>query len=219
MDELHVKQENKSEETVKNLTVDIKLLAKWTGILFWLIILQTISGVFTSENVEKAVPALAAAGGLAKAVFTAVYGAVLLKIASESIRYRSAALCCFMASMAGLILAGVSNSIDSPAAVAAAFISVVIGMLGEYYEYMAHAEVLDEVNWDFSRKWYKLWKWYLATFLGIIGGTVVTVMIPFIGMLIVLASTVGNLAVSVGKIIYIYKMSKVFGGSKPADNH
>ena len=36
------------------------------------------------------------------------------------------------------------------------------------------------------------------------------VIIPLIGMIVVLASTIGTLVVSIVKIVYIYKMSKVF---------
>ena len=50
----------------------------------------------------------------------------------------------------------------------------------------------------------------MGTFLGIIGGTVLAVMIPLIGMIIVLGATIGTMVVSVVKIVYIYKTAKAF---------
>ena len=43
-----------------------------------------------------------------------------------------------------------------------------------------------------------------------IGGTVLAVMIPLIGLIVVLASTVGTLVISIVKIVYIYKTAGVF---------
>ena len=83
-------------------------------------------------------------------------------------------------------------------------------MIGEYYEFMGHTDVVHDVDRALSEKWFKLWKWYIGTFLGMIGGTVLAVIIPLIGMIVVLASTIGTLVVSIVKIVYIYKMSKVF---------
>ena len=76
---------------------------------------------------------------------------------------------------------------------------------------MGHTDVLRDVDRTLSDKWFKLWKWYVGTFFGMIGGTVLAVIIPLIGMIIVLASTIGTFVVSIVKIVYIYKMSKVFG--------
>ena len=75
---------------------------------------------------------------------------------------------------------------------------------------MGHTDVLRDVDRALSDKWFKLWKWYIGTFLGMIAGTVLAVIIPLIGMIVVLASTIGTLVVSIVKIVYVYKMSKAF---------
>ena len=72
------------EQIVKKPSVNIPLLAKWIGVLFWLIIAANIASLFTSENVTNAVPSLAFAGQILNIVTTAAYGVILLKIASES---------------------------------------------------------------------------------------------------------------------------------------
>ena len=62
---------------------------------------------------------------------------------------------------------------------------------------------------ELSGKWFKLWKWYLITFLGIFAGTILTVLIALLGMLVMLVCTIGTLIVSILKVVYIYKMANV----------
>ena len=207
MDELNVNQ----MQTERKPTVNVPLLAKWTNILFWLIIVSTIAKFLTSENVTNAVPVLAFTGQILNIVSTAAYGVVLMKIASESMHYRNSAICCFITAVISVAVIPISDDTESFIAISVVIVSVVINMIGVYYEFMGHADVLRDVDRTLSDKWFKLWKWYVGTFFGMIGGTVLAVIIPLIGMIIVLASTIGTFVVSIVKIVYIYKMSKVFG--------
>ena len=207
MDELNVNQ----MQTERKPTVNVPLLAKWTNILFWLIIVSTVAKFLTSENVTNAVPVLAFTGQILNIAATAAYGVVLMKIASESMHYRNSAICCFITAVISVAVIPISADTESFIAISVVIVSVVINMIGVYYEFMGHVDVLRDVDRTLSDKWFKLWKWYVGTFFGMIGGTVLAVIIPLIGMIIVLASTIGTFVVSIVKIVYIYKMSKVFG--------
>ena len=207
MDELNVNQ----MQTERKTTVNVPLLAKWTNILFWLIIVSTVAKFLTSENMTNAVPVLAFTGQILNIAATAAYGVVLMKIASESMHYRNSAICCFITAVISVAVIPISDDTESFIAISVVIVSVVINMIGVYYEFMGHADVLRDVDRTLSDKWFKLWKWYVGTFFGMIGGTVLAVIIPLIGMIIVLASTIGTFVVSIVKIVYIYKMSKVFG--------
>lgn len=207
MDELNVNQ----MQTERKPTVNVPLLAKWTNILFWLIIVSTVAKFLTSKNVTNAVPVLAFTGQILNIAATAAYGVVLMKIASESMHYRNSAICCFITAVISVAVIPISDDTESFIAISVVIVSVVINMIGVYYEFMGHADVLRDVDRTLSDKWFKLWKWYVGTFFGMIGGTVLAVIIPLIGMIIVLASTIGTFVVSIVKIVYIYKMSKVFG--------
>ena len=171
------------EQTVKKPSVNISLLAKWINVLFWLVIVVNIASLFTSENVTNAVPPLALAGQI-------------ISIAAEAIY--------------GIILIPVTDGTEFLLAIPVVIVTIVVDMLGEYYEFMGHTDVLCDVDTVLSDKWFNLWKWYLGTFLCIIGGTVLAVMIPLIGLLVVLAATVGTLIVNVLKIVYLYKTAKAF---------
>ena len=159
----------------------------------------------------NAVPVLAFTGQILNIAATAAYGVVLMKIASESMHYRNSAICCFITAVISVAVIPISDDTESFIAISVVIVSVVINMIGVYYEFMGHADVLRDVDRTLSDKWFKLWKWYVGTFFGMIGGTVLAVIIPLIGMIIVLASTIGTFVVSIVKIVYIYKMSKVFG--------
>lgn len=206
MNELNVNQ----MQTERKPAVNVPLLAKWMSILFWLIIISTAANLLTSENVTNAAPPLASAGQILNIAATAAYGAVLLKIASESMHYRNSAICRFITAAVSIAVIPISDDTELFIAIPVVILSIVIDMVGEYYEFMGHAEVLRGADRTLSYKWLTLWKWYIGTFLGMIGGTVLAVMIPLIGLIVVLASTVGTLVISIVKIVYIYKTAGVF---------
>ncbi|HJC74595.1 MAG TPA: hypothetical protein H9697_06570 [Candidatus Mediterraneibacter faecavium] len=206
MDELNVNQ----MQTERKPGVNVALLAKWMRILFWLIIISTAANLLTSENVTNAAPPLASAGQILNIAANVAYGVVLLKIASESMNYRNSAICRFITVAVAIAVIPISDNTESFIAIPVVILSIVMDMVGEYYEFMGHAEVLRGADRTLSYKWLTLWKWYIGTFLGMIGGTVLAVMIPLIGLIVVLASTVGTLVISIVKIVYIYKTAGVF---------
>ena len=206
MDELNVNQ----MQTERKPGVNVALLAKWMRILFWLIIISTAANLLTSENVTNAAPPLASAGQILNIAANVAYGVVLLKIASESMNYRNSAICRFITAAVAIAVIPISDNTEFFIAIPVVILSIVMDMVGEYYEFMGHAEVLRGADRTLSYKWLTLWKWYIGTFLGMIGGTVLAVMIQLIGLIVVLASTVGTLVISIVKIVYIYKTAGVF---------
>lgn len=206
MDELNVNQ----MQTERKPGVNVALLAKWMRILFWLIIISTAANLLTSENVTNAAPPLASAGQILNIAANVAYGVVLLKIASESMNYRNSAICRFITAAVAIAVIPISDNTEFFIAIPVVILSIVMDMVGEYYEFMGHAEVLRGADRTLSYKWLTLWKWYIGTFLGMIGGTVLAVMIPLIGLIVVLASAVGTLVISIVKIVYIYKTAGVF---------
>ena len=210
MDEKNIVEEQNiiPEEKPVTPSVDIALLARWVRVLFWLIIASLLISFLTGETISETMPVVAAAQ-IANILVVAFYGFVLLKMSAEAIRYRGAAICHFISAAFSLALFPISADVENPLVVIAALLAVVIDMIGEYYEYMGHTDVLVDVDRELSGKWFKLWKWYLITFLGIFAGTILTVLIPLLGMLVMLVCTIGTLIVSILKVVYIYKMANV----------
>ena len=87
---------------------------------------------------------------------------------------------------------------------------VIVGFVGMYREFMAHADVLTGVDNDLSAKWEKLWKWYIGSLLALLGSAVLLVVIPILGLLAVLAAAVAVIAVSILRLVYLYKTAKIF---------
>lgn len=204
------KREQEPGENRMNVPVDTKLLAKWIKVLFWLIIVSTAAGLFTSNDSEGTKTALEWAAAVVNMAVTIFYSVILLRISSESIRYRIAGICGLAVAAADIFLSVLPGNISFALSVPTVLISLIVSMVEEYYEYMGHREVLEYVNPEMAGKWHKLWKWYLGMVLGVAGGTLVTVFAPLIGLIIVLAVTIGMLIVSILKIIYLYGTSKVF---------
>ena len=191
-------------------SVNVALLAKWLGILFWVLIVSEISAVLADGDVTKSVPGLSVAGQVVQTAAVIMYGVILLKISSESARYRGAAICNFLTVALSILMLPVAASADNPLAVGGSLLAVIFGMVGGYYEFMGHSDVLGDVDSRRSEKWRRLWKWYLAAFLGIFVGTVLAVFIPILGMLVMLVCTIGMVVTCVLKIVYVYQSAKAF---------
>ncbi len=185
---------NREQVGVKT-SVNASLLSKWLNILFWLIIVSMIA--FGGRQIIDIVAA-------------AAYGMILLKIASESTHYRSSAICCFIIAVISIIRIPISDRADAVLGVLMSVLPVVVYMIGNYYEFLGHAEVLSDIDQEFSEKWNRLWKWFTGILFVVIAGIVLTELILVIGQVISLASVLGILIVSVVKIVYIFKMAEVF---------
>ena len=193
MDEKNIVEEQNiiPEEKPVTPSVDIALLARWVRVLFWLIIASLLISFLTGETISETMPVVAAAAQIANILVVAFYGFVLLKMSAEAIRYRGAAICHFISAAFSLALFPISADVENPLVVIAALLAVVIDMIGEYYEYMGHTDVLVDVDRELSGKWFK------------------SVLIALLGMLVMLVCTIGTLIVSILKVVYIYKMVNV----------
>ena len=80
-------------------SVDIKLLAKWIGVLFWLTIVSIVAGLFTGNNSDE----LYGIGWLIRAGADLAYGIVLLRLASEDESYRRSGICVILCAAIGIV--------------------------------------------------------------------------------------------------------------------
>ena len=69
-------------------SADVKLLAKWIGALFWLIIVSNVAGLFTGDNMDD----LFGIGWVINTGANVAYSIVLLRLASEDEAYRQAGI-------------------------------------------------------------------------------------------------------------------------------
>ncbi len=203
-------------ESQKNLSVNAALLAGCTRRLFWVLIVWNIVELFISLIGKTEMAPFYVSGAIFEAVLSVIYGILLLRLVSESPRYRIAAVCWFINAAGSAVQIPLSAG-ENAMAVLAGMINLGVlaaTLLGTYYECAGHSEVLQEADWDLSDKWQRLWKWYVRFFLVMIGGIFLGAVIPAVGLLILIAavavSLIAALVISVFRLIYLYRMSKVF---------
>lgn len=194
------------------------VLGKWLWILFWLIIPGTIASIMTNETIVQAIPGLYFPGQVLNAVCSITYGAILLRLTTEESGYRTAGICSLIAGGVSVLVALISGPSETPAwTLLLTLPAAIVAFVGEYNEYMAHAEVLIDVDRELSEKWRMLWKWYIGLFGGMIGSLLVLIIIPLLGALAMLAAAVGVIVVSVLKLVYLYRTAQIFRAYTPEE--
>lgn len=186
------------------------VLGKWLWILFWLIVPATAAAMM-GNNVLKAAPTVYLTGRILSNVCSAAYGVILLKLASEEDRYRTAGICGLISAAAGLLLLTLSGGAEAPTwSLLLTLPTAVITIVGEYNEYQAHAGVLAGVDHDLSAKWTALWKWYIGLMTAMAAGVLLLLMAPALGAVAVIVSGIGTIITGVLKLIYLYRTASVF---------
>lgn len=187
------------------------VLGKWLWILFWLIIPSEIAGLMTNQTVINLVPVLYIPGLVLEVTVLTVYGVILLKLASEEERYRTAGISSLIANGASVLVACLSRGGETPPwTLLISLPAAIVSFVGMYNECMAHSAVLTGVDNEQAEKWEKLWKWYIGLFAAMIGSIVVMLLLPLLGAIVILASAIGVLVIGIVKLVYLYKTAKIF---------
>lgn len=186
-------------------------LGKWLWPLFWLFIPGLIAGILTNESMSAWFPSLYLPGQILNLLCSVIYGLILLKISSANDHYRISGICCLVAMAATIIVMWISGNIgDAILSLILTLPSAILTIVSEYHEYKGHEEVLTGVNNEQAEKWYKLWKWYIGTFAATFVGIFAAFIVPLIGLLIILAASIGIIAVSILKLVYLYRSAQIF---------
>lgn len=183
------------------------VLGKWLWIIFWLIIPSTIGSLMSNDTTAKILPELVLPGQIINVICSLTYGAILMKLGSEEDRYRTSGIC--------MLIAGIS-SVAAAIFNGASWITIftipamIVRLVGEYNEYMAHSAILTGVDGELSEKWARLWKWYIGLFLGMFGGILVMLISLILGAVAILGCAIGILVVDILKLVYLYRTAKTF---------
>lgn len=186
------------------------ILGKWLWILFWLFIPAEIAGLMSSEPVTQAIPALAVPGLILGAAVNLAYCLILLKISYEEELYRKAGICGLVAYILGAAATLLSNGETLGWTLIFTIPGAIIGLVGDYQEFMAHSSVLYGIDRVLSDKWEKLWRWYIGCFAAMIGSVIVIFLIPVLGILVVAAAAIALLVIEILKLVHLYRTAKVF---------
>ena len=180
---------------------------KWLTYLFWLVVPNVISNIMTNNTFETNAPGIYFIGNIINIIVVFIYAFILLQLSKEEKLYKNAVICRGITILTAILLLLTDvNSIIIITGIAA----IVFMFIGEYYEYKAHSHVLVGIDDVLSEKWNNLWKWYIGVIVTVVFGMFFMIISIFLGALVALAGTIGIIIVSIMKIIYIYRMSKLF---------
>lgn len=184
---------------------------KWLWILFLMAVSGAIAGLIGAETVAVWFPALLLPGQILETAYNLAYGLILLKLAVENDRYRTAGICCLIGAGIAAIVAVISGGGEVPGwTLVFTLPATVVSFVGEYHEYMGHSEALRDADPAQSEQWRKLWKWYIGSFAALVGSIIVILIVPILGVLVVLAAAIAVLAISIMKLVYLYRAAKLF---------
>ena len=183
-------------------------LGKWLWILFWLVVPSEISGIMTMDKVVEAFPLLRVPGLVLGITCSLVYSLILLRISSEHESYRLAGLFGIGSTLLEvfMLILGSTGGLVFLISV----IKIVIGLFMTYHEYKAHGESVYPVDAELSECWEKLWKWKIYSIAGLAGSVFLTIISRFLGVVLLFASIIFVLVISVFKLIYLYQTAQAF---------
>jgi len=183
-------------------------LGKWLWILFWLVVPSEISGIMTMDKVVEAFPLLRIPGLVLGIVCSLVYSLILLRISSEHESYRLSGLIGIGCTVleAGILVLGSTGGL----VVFISLIKNVVVLFVKYHEFKAHGESVYPVDTKLSLCWEWLWKWKLYSIAGLTGSIVLMIISRFLGVVLLYASLIFVVVISVLKVVYLYRTAKAF---------
>ena len=186
-----------------------QFLGKWLWILFWLFIPGVIASIMVNENIASLFPALFVPGQILQTVCQLIYGAILIKASDWDSRYRISGVIVIAANILSIALEYVFAGNEEVLLLMLIPLGIA-GLVGEYYEYMAHSDVVKEFDEEIAAKWKKLWKWYIGSFGLMVLSIVLMFITAILGLLAMLVSAIALIVVSILKLVYLYRTAKAF---------
>ena len=170
----------------------------------------------SDEQVLTLFPALRVPGMVLNFLCLLAYGGILLGLGSQCGRYRVAGACYLAAGVIQMLLALLSGGAELDGGLSALNSGGgrPVRCIG-ISECIGHSEVLTGVDGMLAEQWRKLWWWYVAALAAILGSSIffvlfVSMLGMMLGVMIVLAASVGALVVSVLKLVYLYRTASRF---------
>jgi len=137
-----------------------------------------------------------------------VYSLILLRLSSEHESYRLAGLFGIGSTLLEVFMLVLGST--GGLVFLISLIKIVVGFLMTYHEYKAHGESVYPVDAELSECWEKLWKWKIYSIAGLGGSVFLAIISRFLGVVLLFASIIFVLVISVFKLIYLYQTAQAF---------
>lgn len=174
------------------------VMGKWLWVLFWLQIAGMVIGLFDG--------AVSAIGDVVRGL---AYAWILLQMKGEDERYGKAAV--FM--MIAVVLQTVADLMDGSAAILSIVIlipALVLSLMATYQEYCAHSSVVGSADTFLGQRWMTLWKWQIVSIGGLLVSTLLLLVAPPLGALLVVVVGVIGIVAGVLTLVNLYKSAQAF---------
>ena len=190
-------------------------MAKWLMIMFWVMIVSGIGGILSSDFVQESVPSLYYVGTGVNILGGLLSALIVLKLSCEEVLYRNAAYCYLGSTGISLITASILFFSTNPEGwiLFSLFILItaaIVGLLGIYYEYKAHANVVRDTSEAMAVKWEELWGYFVKILIALVVLLMFRSAFGIIGIIASLIVLVLFAVVSIMKYVYLYEMAKLF---------
>ena len=207
-------RKRKIEEEVRQKKAAAKktlILGKWIWILFWLIVPTIVTWIMGTEMIMGDYPGFYLIGLILFQVCFIAYGLILLKISSEEDGYRTAGICIIVYGfIKGLLLFIFKIEVLPKWTLVITIPAGIIALIGEYYEYRAHSDVLVGIDNNLSEKWTILKKWYVGGILAFCCSFILMMIAPLLGLIALWGGAIVYLVVKIIKLVYLYRTAKMF---------
>ena len=180
-------------------------LGAWIGVLFIISIAGVIASIFSIDLFQDRI---VKAGTIIEIVIDVVYVIILVLLAKANYSYKLAAIMGLV--MQGLNITAILKGKESVLGIILSLVALVVGLVGQYNELDAHANVLYDINDELAGKWRTLWNITICAYLALIVGTIGLFVIPSLGANFVLIGAFGLVVIGILKLVYLYKTSKTF---------
>lgn len=174
------------------------VMGKWLWIMFWLQIASMVIGLFDGP--------ISAIGELVKFL---AYAWILLKIKEEDSRYGKAAYLMIVSA----VLQTVADLMGENAAILSVVIlipALVLSLMATYQEYCAHSSVVGSADTFLGQRWMTLWKWQIVSIGGLLVSTLLLIVVPPLGALLMVVVGVIAIVAGVLTLVNLYKSAQAF---------
>lgn len=199
--EADIKRQEEILQRTKGLSIIFKLL-------FWVVVAGSVGNLFAIDFLSKPYPTLGVVGIGIASLTGVVYGIILLSQCRRQQEYLIAGVLVIAAS----ILRFISQYNAAPMgsfnwATALGLAAGVVQLVSTYKEFYGHFEVLSGVD-ELADKWIKLWWWTIGIYCAILGSIIIVILAPLLGILVVLAGSIGTIVVDIVKLVYLYRSAE-----------
>lgn len=170
--------------------------------LFWVVIVGTVF------SLVELIPAMKSISDWASLAVNLTYSIILIYMAQVYEDFKTAGWIGIVAAIASAVQIFFP---DSTSLMLIVFIPLAgFRIYGNYVEFTAFGAITDGADAQLSERWLELRKWYIISFGVTLGGTFLLLLIPALGLIAALLGALASLAVSVYRIIYLYRTAVLF---------